>query len=70
MGTVGGSRSASGGDDRAATHYFSTYKLLVGGSNKVAIAGTYGREHAERVVTASLEDYKEAYGETPPTLRF
>jgi len=52
------------------THYFSTYKLTPGGSNKVVIAGTYGREHAEKVVSASLEDYKEAYGETPPTLRF
>ncbi len=52
------------------THYFSTYKLRVGSSNEVFIAGTYGRAHAEKVVSASLEDYKEAYGETPPTLRF
>lgn len=52
------------------THYFATYKLLPGASNKVTIACTYQREHAEAVVTASLEDYKETYGETPPTLRF
>jgi inorganic pyrophosphatase len=52
------------------THYFSTYKLRPDASNKVVIAGTYGREHAQLVVAAALEDYKEAYGETPPTLRF
>ena len=52
------------------THYFSTYKLRPGASSMVDINGTYGREHAEKVVLASMEDYKEAYGETPPTLRF
>lgn len=52
------------------THYFSTYKLRPGASSKVEIAGTYGREHAEKVVFASMEDYRDVYGETPPTLRF
>lgn len=52
------------------THYFSTYKLRPGEPNKVQIVRTYGREHAQRVVAASMEDYKEAYAETPPTLRF
>jgi len=52
------------------THYFSTYKLVPGSPNKVRLAGSYAREHAERVIVASQEDYTEVYGETPPTLRF
>jgi len=52
------------------THYFSTYKLVPGSPNKVSLAGSYAREHAERVIVASQEDYAEVYGETPPTLRF
>jgi len=52
------------------THYFATYKLLPGKQNKVRIERTYQREHAQAVVLASMEDYKETYGETPPTLRF
>jgi inorganic pyrophosphatase len=52
------------------THYFSTYKLVPGSPNKISLAGAYSREHAERVIVASQEDYTEVYGETPPTLRF
>jgi inorganic pyrophosphatase len=52
------------------THYFTTYKLLPGEKNKVVIAGSYERDHAQQVIAAALEDYQEAYGETPPTLRF
>jgi len=52
------------------THYFATYKLLPGKQSKVRIERTYQREHAQAVVLASMEDYKETYGETPPTLRF
>jgi inorganic pyrophosphatase len=52
------------------THYFSTYKLVPGAPNKVRLAGSYSHAHAANVITASLEDYTEVYGETPPTLRF
>ena len=52
------------------THYFSTYKLVPGSPNKITLAGAYSREHAERVIVASQDDYTEVYGETPPTLRF
>jgi len=52
------------------THYFATYKLLPGKQSRVRIERTYQREHAQAVVLASMEDYKETYGETPPTLRF
>ena len=52
------------------THYFSTYKLVPGSGNKISLAGSYSREHAERVIVASQDDYTEVYGETPPPLRF
>jgi inorganic pyrophosphatase len=52
------------------THYFSTYKMVPGSVNKVRLAGSYARAHAERVIVASQDDYMEFYGETPPTLRF
>jgi inorganic pyrophosphatase len=51
-------------------HYFSTYKLMPGKENQVRIASVYAHEHADRVMMAALEDYREEYGETPPTLRF
>lgn len=53
------------------SHYFSTYKLVPGSPDKVSISGVYDREHAIRVVRASMDDYAEAYESAPPeTLRF
>jgi inorganic pyrophosphatase len=52
------------------THYFATYKLIPGKHTNVRIERTYEREHAEAVILASMEDYKETYADTPPTLRF
>ena len=46
-------------------HYFSTYKLLPGSSSAVTVAGVYGRDHAMKVVQASIEDYEEEYGSEP-----
>jgi inorganic pyrophosphatase len=43
-------------------HYFTTYKQIPGGSNVVTVAATYGREHAEKVVLASMEDYVAEFG--------
>ena len=43
-------------------HYFSTYKLLPGSSPSVMVAGVYGRDHAMKVVEASIADYQEEYG--------
>jgi inorganic pyrophosphatase len=43
-------------------HYFATYKLVPGVTSEVTIAGVYGREHAMKVVAASIEDYTEEYG--------
>jgi inorganic pyrophosphatase len=44
-------------------HYFSTYKLIPGTpDHDVEIGPTYGREHAERVIAASVEDYEHEFG--------
>jgi len=43
-------------------HYFTTYKQIPGGSNVVSVAATYGREHAEAVVLASMADYEAEFG--------
>ena len=49
-------------------HYFSTYKLTAdnlesGMPAQVQIGKPYGREHAERVVRASIQDYQSEFGE-------
>lgn len=44
-------------------HYFSTYKLIPGESAPVDVSDAYGREHAEKVIRAAMDDYQETYGE-------
>lgn len=44
------------------SHYFSTYKLIPGKKSKVSIEKIYNREHAHKVVNASLIDYTEKFG--------
>jgi inorganic pyrophosphatase len=44
-------------------HYFLTYKLCPGERATVTIESTYGREHALRVVEASLQDYQDTFGD-------
>jgi inorganic pyrophosphatase len=43
-------------------HYFETYKLVPGQPSDVHIERIYDREHALKVIRASLEDYTEVYG--------
>jgi len=43
-------------------HYFMTYKLIPGKEVDVKIDTIYGREHAMKVVTASMEDYDHEFG--------
>jgi len=43
-------------------HYFATYKLIPGEESAVSVGRPYGREHAYRVLTAAIEDYRDAYG--------
>jgi inorganic pyrophosphatase len=43
-------------------HYFLTYKLVPGKEQKVSIDSIYGREQAEKVIKASMEDYMDEFG--------
>ncbi len=43
-------------------HYFSTYKLIPGKKVDIKIDKPYGRTHAEKVVSAAIEDYHEEFG--------
>lgn len=38
-------------------HYFNTYK-----NKPVSLGEVYGREHAEQVITASMKDYADEFG--------
>lgn len=42
-------------------HYFSTYKMRPGSENAVIVGRPYDRSHAEAVVAASLDDYRERF---------
>lgn len=43
-------------------HYFSTYKMVPGAKETVAVGEAYGRDHARQVVSAAIADYEEAFG--------
>jgi inorganic pyrophosphatase len=47
-------------------HYFLSYKIMPGEESTVSIPKVYGREHAELVVDAAIEDYRHAFGESMP----
>ncbi len=42
-------------------HYFSTYKSLPGEKSKVHVGDAYGREHAEKVIQLSMDDYLDKF---------
>lgn len=42
-------------------HYFRTYKLFPGNDAEVSIQRRYGREHAYRVIEASMDDYRDEF---------
>ena len=44
-------------------HYYSTDKMLTPAETKVAIDAAYGRDHAEKVIEAALDDYQDEFGE-------
>lgn len=44
-------------------HYFNTYKMVPGSDSSVEIGKAYGREHAHKVINASMEDYLERYSD-------
>ncbi len=43
-------------------HYFLTYKLVPDRKSDISIGEAYGREHAETVVSAAIEDYGAEFG--------
>ena len=43
-------------------HYFLTYKLVPGKESRVSIDEMYGREQAEAVIQASMDDYIDEFG--------
>lgn len=43
-------------------HYFLTYKLVPGERPTARIDKVYGRAHAEKVVRAAMDDYRESFG--------
>ena len=44
-------------------HYFSTYKAGRVGQHHVSVGEPYSRAHAERVIEASMVDYRDRFGE-------
>lgn len=45
-------------------HYFSTYKLIPGKKETdVFVDRVYGRDEATKVISASMEDYVDMFGE-------
>jgi len=43
-------------------HYFETYKLVPNKEVNVSIDAIYDRDHAEKVIKASIDDYIDEYG--------
>ena len=44
-------------------HYFLTYKLLHGEESLTSIEDIYDKDHAAKVVEATIKDYNELYGD-------
>ena len=42
-------------------HYFATYKMFPGRPATASVGSPYGRSHAEGVIRAALDDYREAF---------
>lgn len=44
-------------------HYFSTYKMTADAGGDVKIETSYGRDHALKIIEASMADYTDEYGD-------
>lgn len=44
-------------------HYFLTYKMVPGEESRVTIDDSYGREQAQNIIKASIEDYHYEFGD-------
>lgn len=45
------------------THYFLTYKSASTDEGKVELKGVFNAPHARKIIAASIEDYKELFGD-------
>jgi inorganic pyrophosphatase len=43
------------------SHYFATYKMVLGEESQLTVEGSYDHRHALQVVQAAIEDYEEAF---------
>lgn len=43
-------------------HYFSTYKLIPGQEKRVSIEKVLNNQQAQLLISAAMEDYRNAYG--------
>ncbi len=43
-------------------HYFATYKLIPGQDADVEVDRVYDKDHAKKVIEASVQDYEEMHG--------
>ncbi|HEU4365527.1 MAG TPA: inorganic diphosphatase, partial [Candidatus Krumholzibacteria bacterium] len=43
------------------THYFATYRMFPGRPATASVGTPYGREHAEAVIRAALDDYRDTF---------
>ncbi len=43
------------------SHYFSTYKMVLGEVSTTSIESVYDRDHAQQVVEAAIRDYEEEF---------
>jgi len=43
-------------------HYFATYKMVPGEPSPVIVQEVYDAAHARQVVSAAMDDYREAFG--------
>ncbi|MBI9044806.1 MAG: inorganic pyrophosphatase [Anaerolineaceae bacterium] len=43
-------------------HYFSTYKMNIGGKSQMQVKSVFDCDYAQKVVKAAMEDYEETFG--------
>jgi inorganic pyrophosphatase len=43
------------------SHYFATYKMVLGEESQLTVERSYDHQHALKVVQAAIEDYEEAF---------
>ena len=60
-GTIGEVEQLPGALVDRLVHYFSTYKRPRAGRHTVSVGDPYSRAHAEAVITAAIQDYRDEF---------